>query len=254
MEMTTPLLLNKKIIVTGGTRGIGKSIAKLFVEQGASVALFGTNAEKGKAAVEEIHSFLVQGQTVAFYQVDVSLTDSVEETVKKVLDTFGQIDVLVNNAGITRDNLLMKMTEREWDSVLETNLKSLYNTCHAVIRTMMKARKGKIINITSVVGLIGNAGQTNYAASKAGMIGFTKSLAKEIGSRNICVNCIAPGFIQTEMTEILSDQQKQALLQQIPLQRLGQPEEIAQAALFLASHSSDYMTGQVLTIDGGMAM
>lgn len=252
--MAQALLFDKKAIVTGGTRGIGRAIVKKFAEHGASVALFGTNSEKGKEAVEEIRPLLGQGQTVTFYQIDVSNAEAVESGIKKVLEDLGRVDVLVNNAGVTRDNLLMKMSEEDWDKVLETNLKSLYNTCRAVIRPMMKARQGKIINISSVVGLMGNAGQTNYAASKAGMIGFTKSLAKEMGSRNICINCIAPGFIKTEMTDHLSEDQKKSLMQQIPLQRLGNPDEIAHAALFLASPLADYITGQVLTVDGGMAM
>ena len=166
----------------------------------------------------------------------------------------GRIDILVNNAGITRDNLLMKMTEEDWDRVIAVNLKSVYNTCQALVRSMLKARNGKIINITSVVGLNGNAGQANYAASKAGMIGFTQSLAKEVASRGICVNCIAPGFIKTPMTGVLTETQKEAIIKQVPMGRLGNPEEIAHAAVFLASSLSDYVTGQVLTVDGGMVM
>lgn len=248
------LLKGKKALITGGTRGIGRAIAKTFVQQGCSVAIFGTNAAKGKEAIEEISPFLSEGQQLEFFIVDVSQTKAVDEGIKQVFEKFGQIDVLVNNAGITRDGLLMKMSEEEWDAVLATNLKSLFNTCHAVIRTMMKARSGRIINISSVVGISGNAGQTNYAASKAGVIGFTKSLAKEAGSRNILVNCIAPGFIPTDMTDALSDAQKQELNKQISLQRLGKPEDIAHAALFLASPLADYITGQVLVVDGGMAL
>lgn len=252
--MMTKLLSDKKIIITGGTRGIGKAIALCFAKEGASVALFGTNPEKGHEAVQEILSVIGPDQKVAFYQVDVSSSKDTEEAIKRVQEEFGRVDVLVNNAGITRDQLLMKMQEEDWEAVINTNLKSIYNTCRACIRSMLKAKQGKIINITSVVGISGNAGQTNYAASKAGMIGFTKSLAKELGSRNICVNCIAPGFIKTDMTDQLSEEQKKALLSQIPLQRLGDPMEIANAALFLASALSDYITGQVLTVDGGMVM
>jgi 3-oxoacyl-[acyl-carrier protein] reductase len=249
------MLKDKKAIITGGTRGIGKAIAKKFAESGCSIALFGTNATVGKEAVEEIAASCNHPNfKISFYQVNVGNTVEVEAAIKQVMEEFGSVDILVNNAGITRDNLLMKMGEEDWDQVIDTNLKSVYNTSKALIRTMMKARFGKIINITSVVGLIGNPGQTNYAASKAGIIGFTKALAKEVASRNISVNCIAPGFIQTAMTDVLTDEQKKSLLGQIPMNRLGQPEEIANAALFLASDASNYITGQVITVDGGMVM
>ena len=248
------LLTGKTAIVTGGTRGIGKAITSLFLEQGAAVAVFGTNRAKGEEAVLEFQSQIQEGQKCLFYQVDVSNTDQVEKTVAQVFVDFGQVDVLVNNAGVTRDNLLMRLSEADWETVLNTNLKSIYNTCRSVVRPMMKVRKGKIINITSIVGLTGNAGQTNYAASKAGMIGFTKSLAKELGSRGVCVNCIAPGFIETDMTDALNEKQKEAILNQVPLQKMGQPHDIAYAALFLASPWADYITGQVLTVDGGMVM
>lgn len=244
-------LLNGKIaVVTGGTRGIGKAIALAFAREGATVVILGTNAEKGKEAVEE----LKKSSPAAFYQVDIGLTKQVEEVFQKIYQEFGAIDVLVNNAGITKDNLLMRMSEADWDQVMVTNLKSVYNTCKAVIRPMMKSQGGKIINITSVVGLIGNAGQTNYAASKAGMIGFTKSLAKEVATRNICVNCIAPGFIQTDMTDALNEKQKEGILSQIPMQKLGSTEDIADATVFLASARSNYITGQVISVDGGMAI
>jgi 3-oxoacyl-[acyl-carrier protein] reductase len=249
------LLSNKNAIVTGGTRGIGRSIAKIFVEHGASVIIFGTNPDKGQEAIEEISSGLGPLQKILFYQVDVGNTIEVDEVMKKILqDWGGRVDILVNNAGVTRDNLLMRLSEEDWRQVIDTNLKSIFNTCRALARPMMKARQGKIINISSVVGLTGNAGQTNYAASKSGMIGFTKSLAKELASRNICINCIAPGFIQTEMTDVLNEEQKQAILAQIPLQRLGSVQDIANAALFLASSLADYITGQTLTVDGGMVM
>jgi 3-oxoacyl-[acyl-carrier protein] reductase len=246
-------LENQVAIITGGNAGIGKAIALKFAEMGAKVAIFGTSLERGAATVEEI-KLLVKNSEVYFFQVDVSQTAAVDEAIKKVIETWGQVDILVNNAGITADQLLMKMTEEEWDRVILTNLKSCYNTCHAVVRSMMKARKGKIINISSVVGLCGNAGQTNYAASKAGMIGFTKALAKEVATRNILVNCIAPGFIQTNMTEKLNDAQKEAILKDIPLGRMGDPLDIAHMALFLASPLADYITGQVIAIDGGMVM
>lgn len=248
------LLTGKKAIVTGGSRGIGKAIVTSFAEQGASVALFGTNLEKGQQTAQEIQSQVGGELKIQFYQIDVADTAQVEKGIEQVYADFGSIDILVNNAGITRDNLLMRLSPEDWDSVLTTNLKSVYNTCRAVIRPMIKQRQGKIINITSVIGLMGNAGQTNYAASKAGMIGFTKSLAKELASRGVCVNCVAPGFIETDMTGALNEKQKEAILGQIPMQRMGQPADIAKATLYLASSLADYVTGQVLTVDGGMVM
>lgn len=247
------LLKNQVAIITGGTAGIGKAIALLFAENGAKVAILGTNLERGAKTLDEIAS-IAGKENAMFLQVNVAFTAEVDEAVKKVLATFQHVDILVNNAGITRDQLLMKMSEEDWDSVMDINVKSCYNTAKALVRSMMKARKGKIINVSSVVGLTGNAGQANYAASKAAIIGFTKALAKELASRNICINCIAPGFIETQMTEILTEAQKEATLAQIPLGRLGQPIEIANMALFLASGLSDYITGQVFTVDGGMVM
>ena len=244
------LLENQTAIITGGNAGIGKAIALKFAAHGAKIAIFGTDPKKGMSVVEEIRQMTEEAQ-VEFYQVDVSLTAPIEDAIKKVAERFGTIDILVNNAGVTSDQLLMKMSEEDWDRVLSINLKSCYNTCKAVIRSMMKARKGKILNISSVVGLIGNPGQTNYAASKAGMIGFTKALAKEVASRNITVNCIAPGFIETDMTKNLLPAQIEAM--KIPLGRMGQPSDIANAALFLVS-AADYVTGQVLTVDGGLVM
>jgi 3-oxoacyl-[acyl-carrier protein] reductase len=247
------VLQNKTALITGGTAGLGKAIALKFAEQGAKVVIFGTNAERGAAVVEEIRR-LTGGDNATFYAVHVGKTVEVEEVIKKVYQVYPQIDILVNNAGITSDQLLMRMSEEEWDNVMDINIKSCYNTCRAVVRSMMKARKGKIINMSSVVGLTGNAGQTNYAASKAAIVGFTKALAKELAPRNICVNCIAPGFIETSMTEVLTPAQKEATLAQIPLGRMGEPVEIANAALYLASSLADYMTGQVLVVDGGMVM
>ncbi len=245
------MLKERVAIITGGTRGIGFAIASRFVQEGAAVALFGMNLERGKEAVKLLSA---GGAKVAFYAVDVADGQAVEKAIQRVYEEFNQVDILVNNAGITRDGLLMKMKEEDWDAVLDTNLKSIYHTCKSVVRPMMKARMGRIINISSVVGLIGNPGQTNYAASKAGMIGFTKSLAKELASRAITVNCIAPGFIQTAMADALNEVQKEALLRAIPMGRLGGPEDIAHAALFLATAHSAYITGQVLTVDGGMVM
>lgn len=246
------LLKDQVALVTGGTAGIGKAIALQFAEHGAKLALFGTNAEKGSQAAAEIKQSF--GTDVEFYQVNVGNTEEVEAAIKKILEKHGKVDILVNNAGVTRDQLLMKMTEEDWDTVMDVNVKSCYNTCRALARSMLKAKKGKIINVSSVVGLTGNAGQANYAASKAAIIGFTKALAKELASRNIHVNCIAPGYIMTQMTEVLNDAQKETTLNKIPLGRMGEPRDIANVALFLASGLSDYITGQVFTVDGGMVM
>lgn len=247
------LLQKKCAIVTGGTAGIGKAIALKFAQQGAKVFIWGTHQERGAQVVADIKQ--ITGEDLGFfYAVNVSNQTEVENGIKKILETHPQIDILVNNAGITRDTLLMKMTEKDWDDVMAINVKSCYNTSRALVRSMMKARQGKIINISSVVGLTGNAGQTNYAASKAAIIGFTKALAKEVASRNINVNCIAPGFIDTGMTEVLNETQKEAALASIPFGRMGTPTEIANAALFLASSLADYITGQVITVDGGMVM
>lgn len=247
------LLAGQVAVITGGNAGIGKAIALKFAQEGAKLALFGTNAEAGEAAVSEIKA-LANTPDICFYKVDVSQTLAVDEAIKKVADAYGPIDILVNNAGITADQLLMKMSEQEWDKVLDINLKSCYNTCRAVVRGMMKAKKGKIINVSSVVGITGNAGQVNYAASKAGMIGFTKALAKELASRGVLVNCIAPGFIQTKMTGQLSAEQKEGILKSIPLGRMGDPNDIAGMAWFLASPLAQYVTGQVFAVDGGMVM
>lgn len=249
------LLKDKKTLVTGGTAGIGKEIALTYAKNGAHVAIFGTNAERAAQVLQELENNRVfPEQQFLSFLVDISNKAAVEATIAQILEKWGSVDVLVNNGGITRDGLLMKMSEEDWDRVIAVNLKSVYNLCQALVRPMIKARRGKIISITSVTGLVGNAGQTNYAAAKAGMIGFTQSLAKELASRGVCVNCIAPGFIQTAMTDALTDAQKEGILKQVPMGRLGQPQEIAQAALFLASSMSDYITGQVLTVDGGMVM
>lgn len=242
------LLEGKVALITGASRGIGKAIATLFAKEGARVIIVATNEETAKKAALDV------GHNAVYHIADVSKKADVDQLVAKVLQEFGTVDILVNNAGITRDGLLMKMSEKDFDDVIAVNLKSAYNTCQSLTRPFLKAKKGKIINIASVIGLIGNPGQTNYAAAKAGMIGFTKSLALELGSRGINVNCIAPGFIETDMTNALSDEQKASILQKVPLQRLGKPNEIAAAALFLASAHSDYITGQTLTVDGGMVM
>jgi 3-oxoacyl-[acyl-carrier protein] reductase len=249
------LLKGKVALITGGTAGIGKAIACLYVEHGAHVVILGTNQERSEQALKEIEACKKDPeQKVACYLVNVSKSKEVDEVVEKITKDLGKIDILVNNAGITRDNLLMKMNEEDWDLVIDVNLKSVYNTCRALARPMIKARAGTIINISSVIGLTGNAGQVNYAASKSGMIGFTKSLAKELASRGVRANCVAPGYIETQMTDGLSPAVKEAIITKIPMSRIGQPRDIAHAALFLASDLASYITGQVLTVDGGMVM
>lgn len=245
------MLKERLAVITGGTGGIGLAIAKKFAEQGATLCLLATNPEKGAQAVDVLNQ-MVGSPIASFFPVDVSDTKAVKTVFDLILETHGRVDILVNNAGITRDGLLLRMSEEDWDRVMEVNVRSCFNTCQAVARSMAKARQGKIINITSVIGLTGNAGQVNYAASKAAIIGFSKSLSKELASRQVAVNCIAPGYIETEMTAVLSDALKQKILEKIPLSRIGKPEEIAGAALFLASDLSQYVTGQVIVVDGGM--
>jgi 3-oxoacyl-[acyl-carrier protein] reductase len=246
------LLDGKVAIVTGGSRGIGEAIVRKLVENGAAVAFtYRSSSAQSDAIVAELTA---NDAKVKAYQSDAGSFESSAELVKNVLADFGQIDVVVNNAGITKDNLLMRMSEDQWNDVIDVNLKSVFNLTKNVIRPMMKARKGSIINITSVVGVNGNAGQANYAASKAGVIGFTKSIAKEIGSRNIRTNAIAPGFIQTDMTDVLDDKVKEELMKNIPLRRLGNGEEVANAVLFLASDMSSYVNGQTISVCGGMSM
>lgn len=248
------MLLNGQVaLVTGGTAGIGAAIAKQFAANGAFVAIVGTNEQRGEEVVNEMKT-LPGCPGAQFFKANVSDPASVEAVIKALLDEHKKLDILVNNAGITRDQLLMKMSEEDWDLVLDVNAKSCFLTCRAAIRAMLRAKKGKIINISSVVGITGNPGQANYAASKAGMIGFTKAVAKEVAARNIQVNCIAPGYIATAMTHVLTEEQKKEILSHIPMGRMGTPEEIAHAALFLASNWADYITGQVLTVDGGMVM
>lgn len=249
------LLKGKTALITGGTAGIGKAIASLFAEEGAHVIILGTNPEKAEKALKEIEAVKAdEAQKISSVIADVSNTKDIEEKILSLLESFGKIDILINNAGITKDNLLARMSESDWDRVLEVNLKSVFNTCKVLARSMMKNRSGSIVNISSVIGLTGNAGQVNYAASKSGMIGFTKSLAKELASRGVRANCVAPGYIETQMTEVLSSSVKEAVLSKIPLNRIGQPKEIAQAVLFLASDQASYITGQVLAVDGGMVI
>jgi 3-oxoacyl-[acyl-carrier protein] reductase len=244
------LLEGKNAIITGASRGIGMGIAQVFAENGANVAFTYSSSEAPALELEKkLQSIGVKAKA---YKSNAASYEQSEELITKVLEDFGGIDVLVNNAGITKDNLLMRMGEEDFDSVIETNLKSVFNMTKAVQRTMLKQRKGSIINMSSVVGVKGNAGQTNYAASKAGMIGFTKSVALELGSRNIRCNAIAPGFIETEMTDKLDEKVVQGWRDGIPLKRGGTPEDVANACLFLASDLSAYITGQVLNVDGGM--
>jgi 3-oxoacyl-[acyl-carrier protein] reductase len=242
----------KVALVTGSSSGIGAAVAKELAAGGAKVATNYRNNGAGAEAVAE--GIRQKGGTCAVFQADVS--DLVEATnlVKQVQAEFGRIDILVNNAGTTRDNLLLSMKEEEWDTVIQTNLKSVYNVTKAALRGMLKQRSGRIISITSVVGLSGQAGQTNYAASKAGIVGFTKSLAREVGSRNITVNAVAPGFVPTALTHVLGDEQHASIIANTPLGRMGTPEEVAWAVAFLASERSGFITGQVLTVDGGLVM
>nr|WP_276540988.1 3-oxoacyl-[acyl-carrier-protein] reductase [Salipaludibacillus agaradhaerens] len=239
-------------LVTGGSRGIGKAICLELAEQGVNVAVnFSGNREKAEAVAEQCRQLGVEALAV---QADVGNADSVKQMIDTVMEAFGSIDILVNNAGITRDTLIMRMKEEDFDAVINTNLKGVFNCSKAVTRPMMKQRYGRIINISSVVGVLGNAGQANYVASKAGVIGLTKSLARELANRNIRVNAVAPGFIGTEMTDELTEETKKALLEQIPLAELGKPEDVARVVAFLASGASAYMTGQTLHVDGGMVM
>jgi 3-oxoacyl-[acyl-carrier protein] reductase len=252
MSTTNHPLQDQVAIVTGAGRGIGESIARHFVEAGAKVAVVSrseANSSKVAAALEAIRPGSAKG-----YAVDVADFDAVQAVGEQIVADFGKADILVNNAGITRDNLLMRMSSEEWDAVLDTNLKGAFNFVRAILRTMIKQRSGRIINISSVSGLMGLAGQTNYAASKAGMIGLTKALAKEVASRGITVNVVAPGFIETDMTAVLNEEIRKGALSQIPLSRFGQPEEIAGAVSFLCGPSAGYITCQVLAVDGGMAM
>lgn len=245
-------LVDKKIaLVTGGGQGIGEAITLRLAAEGASVAVLDINLEKAQAVADKARALGVDAEA---FRCDVSNTEAVKLIVDEIVKRFGRIDVLVNNAGITRDQLILKMTEQDWDLVMSINLKGIFNFTKAVSRVMMKARTGSIINISSVVGLFGNAGQMNYAASKAGAIGATKAAAKELASRNIRVNAVAPGYIDTAMTHVLSDEAKASLLAYVPAKRLGTAEDVANGVLFLASDLSSYVTGETLRVDGGMAM
>jgi len=241
-------LSGKVAIVTGSSRGIGKAIALKLADAGASVVVTG-HIEDAEPVAAEIRA---RGRQSLAVKASVTSAADIEKLVEATLSTFGRVDILVNNAGITRDQLVLKMSEDDWDAVLDTNLKSVFLCTRAVLRPMLKQRWGRIINISSVIGLIGNPGQANYAASKAGIIGFTKSIAKEVGSRGITANVIAPGFIETKMTQAMNEAQRQELLKRIPVGSLGTPEDVAEAAAFLASEGARYITGQVLGVDGGM--
>jgi 3-oxoacyl-[acyl-carrier protein] reductase len=244
-------LTNQTAIVTGAGRGIGRAIALKFAAEGADVVCLSRTAENAERVATEVRS---QGRKSWAHAVDVADAAAIGAAVESILAETGRIDILVNNAGVTRDGLLVRMAESDWDTVLDTNLKGAFLLTKALCRTFMKQRSGRIINIASIVGLIGNAGQCNYASSKAALIGFTKSAARELASRGVLVNAIAPGFVETDMTSALKEELKSELLKNIPLGTFGQPEDIANAALFLASPAARYITGQVLTVDGGMVM
>jgi 3-oxoacyl-[acyl-carrier protein] reductase len=246
--MTSIDLTGKVAFITGSTRGIGLAIARAMHAAGAKVAIVGRNAERARAVAAEL------GERTTGVGCDVAVAEQVDAALTAAEAALGPVDVLVNNAGLTRDNILLRLTDADWDAVLDANLKGAFHTTRAVIKGMMKRRSGRIINVTSIVGLIGNKGQSNYAASKAGLIGFTKSVAKEYAGRGILANCIAPGYIETDMTSGLPDAAKATLLQGIALGRLGRPEDVAGAALFLASDLAAYITGQVLVVDGGMVI
>ena len=244
------LLDGKVALVTGGSRGIGAAIVRRFAEQGANVAFtYRSSAEQANALAAELEEL---GITAKACQSDAADYEAAENLAKEVLGAFGKVDILVNNAGITKDTLMLRMTEAHWDDVIQTNLKSIFNLTKHLIRPMMKNRSGSIINMSSIVGMTGNAGQANYAASKAGIIGFTKSIAKEMGSRNIRCNAIAPGFIETDMTDHLDDKVKESYLQNIPMNRLGKAEEVADVCVFLGSDLSTYLSGQVISVCGAL--
>jgi 3-oxoacyl-[acyl-carrier protein] reductase len=244
-------LSDQVAVVTGSARGIGKTIAMTLSDAGAHLVISDVNEEAGKETVSEITAL---GRKAVWFAADVSKSEQAAQLIDKAQEVYGKLDILVNNAGITRDNLLMRMSEEEWDSVIAVNLKGTYNCIRAATRIFMKQRSGRIINIASVVGQMGNAGQANYASSKAGVIGLTKSVAKELAARNVLVNAVAPGFIETAMTEKLPEKARESLLSLIPLARLGQPQDVAKVVLFLSSERSSYITGQVINVDGGMVM
>ncbi len=245
-------LSNRVAAVTGGRRGIGRAIAQLLAERGADVMIGDCTEDTENGTAAQIAA--ATGRRVLSCCVDVSESASAKHYVDETLQAFGRIDILVNNAGITRDNLILRLSDEDWDSVLDVNLKGAFNCCRPAVRQMMKQRYGRIVNISSVSGLAGNAGQTNYSASKAGLVGFTKSLAKEVGSRNITVNAIAPGFITTVLTDVLPQELKETAIKMTPLGRVGTPEDVARAVAFFVSDDAAFITGQVLSVDGGFVM
>ncbi len=252
MSSKTKRLQDKVAIITGASRGIGREIALVFAQEGAKLVLTARSMDLLKSLSDEIVK--AGGAEPLCVDLDVKNSEKVDEMVDKTLDKFSRVDILVNNAGVTRDGLLLRMSDEDWDEVLDTNLKGAFHCLKAVAKPMMRQRSGRIINMASVIGLIGNAGQANYAASKAGLIALTKSAAKEFGSRNILINAIAPGFIDTDMTQALSEDVRKAILKNIPIGVFGKPVDVARAAVFLASDESSFVTGQVLTVDGGMVM
>lgn len=247
-----PKFAGKRVVVTGAGRGIGLAIAHAFAREGAKLAIISRNPTSCGTAAKEINT--ASPDSTRFYALDVADHEAVQETAKNIVEDLGGVDILVNNAGVTRDGLLMRMKSEDWDAVLDTNLKGAFNLVKAFQRPLMKGTDPRIINISSVIGLIGNAGQANYAASKAGLIGFTKSVARELAGRKVTCNAIAPGFITTDMTDELSDDLKQGIIAKVPLADLGKVDDIAAATLFLASPDARYITGQVLAVDGGMTM
>ena len=251
-ELASSLLENKVAVVTGGSRGIGRAVALELARRGAAVVVnFNKSPESAEKVVEQIKS---NGGRAAAFQADVSVFEQAAALIKSAVDTFGDLHILVNNAGITKDTLIMMMSEEDWDTVLATNLKSTFNCSKVAVKHMMRKRYGRVINMASVAGQMGNGGQTNYSASKAGQIGFTKALAREVATRNITVNAVAPGFVDTEILNSVPPEMLEAAMKFVPLGRKGQPEEIAYAVAFLASDQAAYITGQVLGVDGGMAM
>jgi 3-oxoacyl-[acyl-carrier protein] reductase len=244
-------LKNKVALITGSARGIGRAIAMAYAKEGADIAVADVNIQEAEKTAKDIEAL---GRKSIALQMDVTDFEKTEEAINKILDKFAKIDILVNNAGITKDNLLLRMGQADWDAVLNVNLKGSFNCIKAVSRPMLKARQGRIINIASIIGLIGNPGQANYSASKAGLIALTKTAAKELASRNINVNAVAPGFIQTEMTAKLPDDIKEKMKEAIPLSKFGTPEDVASVCIFLASEDSNYITGQTIVVDGGMVM
>jgi 3-oxoacyl-[acyl-carrier protein] reductase len=239
------------VLVTGSTRGIGRAIAEAFATQGATVLILGRDAAAGQNVAAQIKA---KGGLADSFSCDITNFSEAQQTINKILDIHKRVDILVNNAGITRDNLLLRIDENDWDEVIKVNLKGVFNATRAVAKPMVKARKGRIISIASVIGITGNAGQANYAASKAGIIGFSKSIAKELASRNITANVVAPGYIRTDMTDRLPDIVKQKVLEHIPLNRFGEASDVAGICLFLASPAADYITGQTIIVDGGLAI